>query len=84
MKLIAVLALVLFAACAGNPEPRRRADQPNPYDPSVHRMKDPVCGMMCDAKYAKTAEHEGKTYYFCSDECKAKFQSAPESYVARR
>lgn len=31
---------------------------------------------------AKT-EYAGDTYYFCSQECKQKFESDPESYVSR-
>ncbi len=44
--------------------------------------KDPVCGMEIDEKKAAgTAEHNGKTYYFCSQACKAKFEKAPGQYV---
>ncbi len=33
-------------------------------------VTDPVCGMRIDADDAvATAEHEGKTYYFCSRAC---------------
>nr|MBP7571312.1 YHS domain-containing protein [Acidobacteriota bacterium] len=27
------------------------------------------------------SEHEGKTYYFCSDSCKKKFDADPKKYV---
>src|SRR6266498_5416372 len=30
---------------------------------------------------AATAEYKGKTYYFCCNACKAKFQQAPEQYL---
>lgn len=47
--------------------------------------KDPVCGMDVDEKKAaaigRTAEHDGHTYYFCSDECKRSFQENPGRYV---
>ncbi len=44
---------------------------------------DPVCGMDVDVATAEhRAEHEGGTYYFCSSGCKAKFISAPETYLA--
>jgi YHS domain-containing protein len=43
---------------------------------------DPVCGMSVDEKTAPAkAEYHGKTYYFCSAECKDKFQAQPEKYV---
>jgi Cu+-exporting ATPase len=34
---------------------------------------DPICGMNVDEKTALRAEHEGKTYYFCSPGCRDKF-----------
>jgi len=46
---------------------------------------DPVCAMHVDegkAKAAgKTVDHGGKTYYFCSDECVAKFRKEPAKYL---
>lgn len=44
--------------------------------------KDPVCGMAVDEKKAGgTATHQGKTYVFCSESCKTKFQKEPERYA---
>ena len=44
--------------------------------------KDVVCGMQVDpAKAAGTSRHAGKTYYFCSKACKAKFDSNPADYA---
>jgi P-type Cu+ transporter len=40
--------------------------------------RDPVCGMILDSGTARhRAEHEGQTYYFCCDGCKAKFLADP-------
>ncbi|MHB8508352.1 MAG: YHS domain-containing protein [Candidatus Dormibacteria bacterium] len=45
-------------------------------------VKDPVCGMdIEEASAAGTADHEGKTYHFCSAQCQAKFEADPKSYV---
>src|ERR1700689_3360279 len=45
--------------------------------------RDPVCGMTVDpARATATAEHVGKTYYFCSASCAAKFRAEPEKYLA--
>jgi P-type Cu+ transporter len=42
------------------------------------RVKDPVCGMEIDRALAEArATHEGKTYYFCSEECKKIFLDDP-------
>ena len=47
--------------------------------------KDPVCGMEVSPgkaeKAGRTSHYQGKTYYFCSDECKAQFDKSPERYV---
>jgi uncharacterized membrane protein YraQ (UPF0718 family) len=34
---------------------------------------DPVCGMKVDKQKALTAEHDGHTYYFCSEHCRSEF-----------
>lgn len=44
---------------------------------------DPVCGMSVDtARAAATVEHEGKTYYFCSESCRKAFEREPEKYTS--
>ncbi len=49
------------------------------------RVKDPVCGMEVDAAQAKTSgmaiEYSGRTYYFCSEDCRQKFDKNPEIYI---
>lgn len=36
--------------------------------------KDPVCGTYLPESQALTYKYDGQTYYFCSPECKQKFQ----------
>ncbi|MGB9103530.1 MAG: YHS domain-containing protein, partial [Terriglobales bacterium] len=44
--------------------------------------KDPVCGMSVDPARAKaTAEHQGRTYYFCCPGCARKFTAEPQKYL---
>jgi Cu+-exporting ATPase len=44
---------------------------------------DPVCGMDVEPeKAAATSEYEGKTYFFCAEMCKKKFNDDPEKYLA--
>ena len=44
--------------------------------------RDPVCGMNVDMeKTAHRAVHEGREFGFCSAGCKAKFETAPTSYL---
>ena len=46
---------------------------------------DPVCKMSVDErKAAAQSEYNGKTYYFCSPGCKAKFDANPSTYVTSR
>jgi len=53
--------------------------------PEVKYMtKDPVCGMNVDENNAKAqTEFNGKTYSFCSDECRRQFEKSPEQYATR-
>ena len=44
-------------------------------------VKDPVCGMDVNPAKALKTEYLGKTYYFCSKDCKAKFDKNPSQYV---
>jgi Cu+-exporting ATPase len=46
---------------------------------------DPVCGMTVDEqKAAATADHQGKTHYFCSQGCAIRFRSNPDRYLSGR
>lgn len=47
--------------------------------------KDPVCGMQVDPAKAgdKKSSHGGTTYYFCSDDCKQKFDKDPAQFIAK-
>jgi RND family efflux transporter MFP subunit len=46
---------------------------------------DPVCGMEVDEVRAETlgltSVFKGKTYYFCSEECKEEFDNNPEQFI---
>jgi P-type Cu+ transporter len=45
--------------------------------------KDPVCGMTVDPQKARgKAEHAGRTYYFCSAGCEARFKADPAKYLS--
>ena len=46
------------------------------------RSKDPVCGMTVETPKAKTSVYQGQTYYFCSNDCREKFEASPASYAA--
>jgi Cu+-exporting ATPase len=50
--------------------------------PTIQSVIDPVCGMTVNPPGAGSYEHDGKTYYFCSQHCLHKFQNAPEAFLA--
>ena len=46
-------------------------------------VKDPVCGMVVDPHTTKHRhQHNGRTYYFCSGGCRAKFAADPAKYTS--
>jgi P-type Cu+ transporter len=45
-------------------------------------VRDPVCGMLVDPHTTQHRhQHEGRTYYFCSAGCLAKFKAEPAKYL---
>src|SRR5713226_5706526 len=55
------------------------SEQPRAQTP----VTDPVCGMKVDPATARHSYvHDGVTYYFCIDGCRAKFAVAPAMYLA--
>jgi YHS domain-containing protein len=45
---------------------------------------DPVCGMQVDDQKATAkSQFQGTNYYFCSDECKRKFDQQPQQYASK-
>jgi uncharacterized membrane protein YraQ (UPF0718 family)/YHS domain-containing protein len=61
-----VIALAVFAALFGLT--MRRG------------VTDPVCGMRVDRARALQAEHDGRTYAFCSEHCRERFMADPERF----
>jgi membrane fusion protein, copper/silver efflux system len=47
------------------------------------KVKDPVCGMSVDPNGKTTIKKNigGKTWYFCSDDCRKSFEENPAKYV---
>lgn len=45
-------------------------------------QNDPVCGMQIEeSDAAGKSEYNGQTFYFCSANCKTRFDDEPEKYV---
>lgn len=49
---------------------------------SARSIKDPVCGADLDAQASIHEQREGREYYFCSEECRDKFNDNPSDYSA--
>ncbi|KAB0682561.1 heavy metal translocating P-type ATPase [Aureimonas leprariae] len=48
-------------------------------------VRDPVCGMMVDPGAGKPeATHAGRTFRFCCEGCRKKFEAAPEGYLTAK
>ena len=47
-------------------------------------VRDPVCDReVSENDAAATSYYAGDRYYFCSDDCKQRFDRDPERYVSR-
>lgn len=50
---------------------------------NTHR--DPVCNMEVDEQNAAgRSQYQGQDYYFCSQDCKQKFDRNPEQYAPQQ
>ena len=48
------------------------------------KTKDPVCGMDIDKNKTQfSSKINEEVYYFCSENCKQKFNTEPEKYVTK-
>ena len=53
--------------------------------PRASDVVDPVCGMTISAAdAAASSEYNAKTFYFCTQECKQKFDADPQLYLQPR
>ena len=43
---------------------------------------DPVCGMTIDTAGSKSTVQNGHIYYFCSQDCREKFEVSPKLYTS--
>src|SRR5437764_14955436 len=51
-------------------------------EPPPQAEIDPVCHMSVDPEHAAGSSiYQGKTYYFCSKGCVAKFEAQPQKYL---
>jgi P-type Cu+ transporter len=59
-----------------------RTNDHNGKDMEMDSVRDPVCGMSIDpATAAASAQHEGITYWFCSQACREQFLADPGRHL---
>jgi P-type Cu+ transporter len=52
--------------------------------PTDNSVKDPVCGMIVDPlKAAGSFDYHGRTFFFCSLDCRKRFKADPERFLNR-
>ena len=90
-----LLAVLCFASCANN---EKKSEEMKPSTPMVETATEPVhympemvinkkdfaCGMPVSAGISDTCQIDGKSYGFCSSECKAEFMKDPKKYLAQQ
>jgi Cu+-exporting ATPase len=80
---------IYYFCCAGcrtkfEANPQQYVAKSAAAEAAAAKATDPVCGMKVDRATAKrTFAHAGKTYYFCSAGCHAKFAADPAKYPAK-
>jgi YHS domain-containing protein len=85
VRALALAAVVVLHAsaligCAAQGPDQRSA--PAQELEQAFKVVDPVCGMQIDpAKAAGKSDYKGKTYYFCSDNCKKTFDANSEAVL---
>ena len=49
---------------------------------AVKMENDPVCGALVETEGSPSVTHAGRTFYFCAQECRRRFQDSPARFVA--
>ncbi|AEI04584.1 cation translocating P-type ATPase (plasmid) [Afipia carboxidovorans OM5] len=71
------------SACCGGHGGQAHGDHEHDQPPAESgKVLDPVCGMTVDPATSKHRfDYQGRTYHFCSANCRTKFAAAPETYL---
>ena len=84
-RLVTAIAVGALAGCAGmdwNADDKRVGyTQQQPAATETAALKDPVTGEMVQADTPWQASHDGKTYYFASEDSMKKFQENPAGFI---
>ena len=83
MRHLMLLALPLLLVACDQKVASKAPDHAMPAAPaaSADKAKDPICKMDVDKATATKVTYEKSDYYFCSDNCVAKFKAEPKKYA---
>lgn len=79
-----LIAATSLGGCALGPAPAEPVANPvqAPAGGTRLKVKDPVCGMVIDPSSAHWSDrNQGKSFSFCSPECRDKFRADPPSFL---
>ncbi|MBU0681896.1 MAG: YHS domain-containing protein [Proteobacteria bacterium] len=72
--ILAVLFYILYRLLFGGSKKRQATSQVPPEIPVQDTLsEDPICHTYVPQSQSLSVEHDGKTHYFCSEECLNKF-----------
>ena len=71
--LLIIIARIFWRVVDAVIEAARPPDKGRRSSAAVKLVRDPVCGTFVAPRAALSAASGGTTYYFCSEECRAKF-----------
>jgi xanthine dehydrogenase accessory factor len=78
------IALSVLAEIVESQRAAREAKPAAETAPQAAEAIDPICGMTVTIAGARhTAEHGGRTWYFCCGGCRERFLAAPDLYTAQ-
>jgi YHS domain-containing protein len=81
------VAALSFPMTPADPEarsfdPRQKRGRPTHREGGLTMAQDPVCRMDVQPEQAAgQSEYQGRTFYFCCDACKEKFDREPQKYA---
>ena len=80
---LALLGLLVLAGCSGQQKSDVQSQQPPAQagTQTVAQVNDPVCGMSVTTGSEYKADYQGKTYYFCSANCRDIFLKDSAKYA---
>ena len=78
--LVAALASLFLAGCSSQARKAPTSNAPTPIGRTGMTV-DPVCGAEVDPKCSPREQYNGRTFFFCSENCEEEFKCSPAAYA---